>query len=163
MRTILTHTLSGLVGAVLAAYACLFFSSLASFTWQDELKIRAAYALRLEGARAAQANNWALASGQFHSASEIALTVGPRTWGIGYPLHAWRLTGFAKDPDDTFLISDLSIEAYSMQKQGNLDGADKIYNELIKKNPSKNKEYFEGVAEQTLSTLNAPIAEKGGK
>lgn len=50
-----------------------------------------------------------------------------------------------------------------MQKQGNLDGADKIYNELIKKNPSKNKEYFEGVAEQTLSTLNAPIAEKGGK
>ncbi|RUL74565.1 hypothetical protein [Dyella choica] len=160
MRTILTHALSGLVGALLATYACLFLSSLASFTWQDELKIRAAYALRQEGARAAQADNWELAGGQFHSASQIALTVATKTWSIGYPIYAWRLIGFSRDPDETFLISNLSIEAYSMQKQGRLDAADKIYSELIKNDPSKNRGYFEGVAEQTLSALNAQIARK---
>jgi hypothetical protein len=160
MRAILTHILSGLVGAALAAYGCLIFSSLASFTWQDELKIRAAYTLRLEGARAAQANNWVQASGQFYSANQIALTVSPKSWSIKYPLLAWRLIGYVKDPDDTFLISDLAIQAYSMQKQGRSDDADKIYSELIKKDPSKNKEYFEGVAQQTLSALNASPLQK---
>jgi hypothetical protein len=155
MKLLITHLLSAVVGFCVAAYGCLFLASLTSLVWQDSIKTEASNFFRLNGAKAVRQGDWASAGKLFRTSNDIAVSIKPSSWSISYPLHAWRLIQFVKYPDDTFSISDLSMEAYSLKKQGRLNEANYIYAELLKKNPSKNQAYFDAIAEQTLSALNA--------
>jgi len=153
MKAILTHTLCALIGFFLAGLVFLFMSSLTSFAWQDSIKIRASYSLQVAGAKAAQKGDLSLAGHLFFASDIIQSQVHPKQWHIAYPLQGWRSIGLVKDPDDTFYLPDLAVEAYLLEKHGKIDDANIVYAKLLKLEPSKDKTYFRSIAIQMLSAF----------
>jgi hypothetical protein len=151
MKLFLTHTFCILAGFFAAGFIFLFFSSMSSLVWQDSIKINASYSLQVEGAKANKRGDFILAENMFQASDIIQSSVKPKTWDMTFPIYGWKKIGLVRYPDTTFSLPDLSVKAYLLEKQGRINDANVVYANLLKTNPSKNKEYFRSIAIQILS------------
>jgi len=143
-----------LIGFFLAALFFLYLSQLSSIVWQNNLKVAATYSLQVDGAKAAQAKDWARVQYAFQTSENIQSNIEPREWVISLPIYAWSTVGLVQYADHAFWLSDMSIVAYSLEQQGKTEEANNIYKMLLQKYPSKDRVYFDAVAQQSLSALS---------
>ena len=162
MKYLVTHFLSAAIGFFVAAMLFLFLSSMASVVWQNDIKIRAAFLLQRDGAKAARIGDWPRVEQMFRASGNIQEIVQPTQWDILYPVRGWQLLGLVEYPDRTFSFPNLCIEAYSLKMQGKIEEANGVYARLTKLYPSKDQGYFDAVAQQSLHALSGgPGNDKG--
>lgn len=153
MKNFLTHALCILVGFGLSAVLFLQLSKVSSLPWQNDLKVTATYQLQSRGAAAAQANDWASVQFAFQTAQDFQSRLQPKEWGIARPIYAWSTADLVAYTKDSFWMVNTSIIAYSLERQGKAKEAENIYKDLMQKYPSKDKSYFETVAQQSLTAF----------
>ncbi len=153
MKSFVTHSLCLLIGFFLAAIVFLYMAKISSGVWQNDLKGAVAYSLQVEGARAAQEKDWARVQYAFQASDNIRSNVRPKQWAVSYPIYGWSTAGLVESSSHAFRLSDMSIVAYSLEQQGKSEEASNIYKMLSQMYPSKDRTYFDAVAQQSLSAL----------
>lgn len=153
MKGFVTHAVSLLVGFFLAAFVFLYLAKLTSIVWQNNLKGSITYLLQVDGAKAAQAKDWAHVQYAFQTSEKIESNVRPREWDVSLPIYGWSTVGLIKYSDHAFWLSDMSVLAYSLEQQGKVEEANNVYKMLSQAYPSKDRTYFDAIAQQSLSAL----------
>jgi hypothetical protein len=155
MKLFFTHILIFILGGVLGALCILSAAKKTSLVWQDNLKMRIAYNLQQDGARAANEKDWASVQHAFQASQSVQGGASAHEWDLSLPLFGWSIGGLVKDADQTFWLSDNAVMAYALEQQGKSDEANAIYKKLMDKYPGKDKDYFNQVATQSLGALNS--------
>ncbi|HEX7814053.1 tetratricopeptide repeat protein [Dyella sp.] len=155
MRSFITHVLTFLLGCVVAAFVVLSLARKTSLVWQDNFKTRIAYTFQQGGARAAEQQDWVGVEYAFQASQAVQNGAAAHEWDISLPLFGWSITGLAKEHDQTFWLVDHAAMAYALAQQGKTDEANAIYKKLADRYPDKDREYFNQVAIQFLSTLDS--------
>lgn len=153
MKGFVTHAVSLLIGFFLAAFVFLYLAKLTSVVWQNNLKGSITYLLQVDGAKAAQEKDWARVQYAFQTSEKIESNVTPREWDGSLPIYGWSTVGLIKYSDHAFWLSDTSVLAYSLEQQGKVEEANNVYKMLSQAYPSKDRAYFDAIAQQSLSAL----------
>lgn len=150
--TTIKFALAFLVGMLVGCVGALKLSSVASHAWQEGMRSKIAYQFELDGAMAAKEGDWGRTNSAFH-ASGLVITQPARGWSMDYPFYGWSISGLSDLPSESNEIVRESILAYSAEKSGNQEDADRVFTELSRKYPPRTKAYFSQLAQESLRSF----------